>query len=285
MDIKSATANVGLTASAAPTSTNIRGTAEIGLPQNTAITLTGNDVAYSLRAVLASAASDLILAVDDGTTVGSTAWSAGTAQVETATAAGTIGTAGNASVTVTAAGMTGSPKLVSVAVAASDTAATWAGKVRTALAADTDVTALFTVGGTTTAISLTRLANSRVVIPADDATLNIALDNGTCTGITPAASSANTTAGVASTGALIYDGDGKDFEGVTIPAILTLKGMAIKCAFGEVDYSATDESGTIKSGETRLFANNSGIPSLLDDITFTAVSESDITITVIGATT
>jgi phage tail sheath gpL-like len=283
MDIKSAQAQFGLSVAATPTSTSVSGTVSIGT-SNTSLSLTGADVAYSLRAVLSSAASELILDATNGTTAGSTAWSAGTAQVETATAAGTIGTAGNASVTITATGMTGSPKLVSVAVAASDTAATWAGKVRAALAADTDVTALYAVGGTTTAITLTRLANSRGVIPANDATLNIALANDTCTGITPAASSANTTAGVASTGALIYDGDGKDFEGVTIPAIATLKGIAIKCAYGEVDYSATDESGTVKAGETRVFANNSGMTSLLDDITFTAVSESDITITAIGAT-
>jgi hypothetical protein len=114
------------------------------------------------------------------------------AQVETATAAGTITGAGNAAVVVTAAGMTGSPKTINVAVAENDTAATWAGKVRSALAADTAVAALFDVGGLTTSIVLTRKTPA-----ANDATLNISLDNGTCTGITTAASSANTTAGVA----------------------------------------------------------------------------------------
>lgn len=120
------------------------------------------------------------------------ATSVGTAQVETATAAGTISGSGNASVTVTGAGITGSPKTISVAVVNGDTAATWAGKVRTALAADAAVTALYTVGGSSTTITLTR-----TVAAANDATLNIALANGTCTGITTAATSANTTAGVA----------------------------------------------------------------------------------------
>jgi hypothetical protein len=114
-----------------------------------------------------------------------------TAQVETATAAGTITGSGNASVVVTAAGMTGTPKTIAVAVLENDTAAVWAGKVRTALGNDAAVAALFTVGGEGAAIVLTRKTPA-----ANDATLNIALDNGTCTGITTAATSANTTAGV-----------------------------------------------------------------------------------------
>ena len=53
----------------------------------------------------------------------------------------------------------------------------------------------FTIGGTTTAISLT---SKRAA--ANDGTLNIALANGTPSpGITPASSSADTTAGVADT--------------------------------------------------------------------------------------
>jgi len=47
----------------------------------------------------------------------------GVLQVETAVVVGTITLAGNAKFTVTAAGMTGSPKDISVAVALNDTAA------------------------------------------------------------------------------------------------------------------------------------------------------------------
>src|SRR5215813_4813903 len=60
----------------------------------------------------------------------------GTAQVETATAAGTITGSGNASVVVTSANMPGSPRTVLVAVTNGDTASVWAQKVRDALAAD-----------------------------------------------------------------------------------------------------------------------------------------------------
>lgn len=115
----------------------------------------------------------------------------GTAQVETATAVGTIGTAGNATVVVTAAGMVNSPKTISVAVASADVATAWAAKVRTALAADANVNAFFTVSGAGAAIVLTARAAA-----ANDTAMNVSLANGTNTGITAAPTSANTTAGV-----------------------------------------------------------------------------------------
>jgi hypothetical protein len=113
-------------------------------------------------------------------------------QVETATATGATTGAGNASIVVTAAGMNGSPKTIPVAVGASDSPTVWAGKVRTALAADADVSAFFTVGGSTTSIQLTAITPA-----ATDATMNIAISTGTATGITAAPTSADTTPAVA----------------------------------------------------------------------------------------
>ena len=109
-------------------------------------------------------------------------------QVETATVVGTITTAGNATVVVTAAGMTGSPKTQSVAVALNDTASQVAAKIITALQADNAVTGLFTVGGTNANITLTK-----TVIANEDTTLNISIANGTCAGLTGSSTSANTT--------------------------------------------------------------------------------------------
>ena len=114
----------------------------------------------------------------------------GTAQVETATAAGTISGSGNATVIVTSSALTGSPITVSVAVLNADTASDWAGKVRTALAAHPVIGYYFAISGATTSIVLTAK-----YIRANDTTLNVSLDNGTCTGITPAPTSANTTPG------------------------------------------------------------------------------------------
>jgi hypothetical protein len=118
----------------------------------------------------------------------------GTAQVETATVVGTIGAAGagNAAVIITAAGLVGSPKTLNVAVANNDNASVVANKIRTALGADTDIVALFTIGGSVADITLT--AKTKL---ANDSTINLSIDNGTCTGLTAAPTSVNTTAGVA----------------------------------------------------------------------------------------
>ena len=115
-----------------------------------------------------------------------------TSQLETATIVGTITQSGNATVTITAAGMNNSPKAISVAVLDEDTAAEVATKIRTALNADTDVTVLFTVGGTGADVTLTKKGPG-----ATDATLNIAYTNGTCLGLTPDATSTDTSGNIA----------------------------------------------------------------------------------------
>ncbi len=115
-------------------------------------------------------------------------------QVETATAAGTITTAGNVGVTVTGALVTGSPLTVNVAAALNDSAATWAGKVRTALLALPAITTNYVVEGSGTAIILTTVATPG----SNDTSLNIALANGTgpaSVGVTAAATSSNTILG------------------------------------------------------------------------------------------
>lgn len=115
----------------------------------------------------------------------------GVAQVETAVIVGTITTAGNATVTVTGAGITGSPVAVSVALALDDDADACATKIRAALNANAPVSALYAAGGTAANVSLTAIKAA-----ANDATLNIAYIDDTCVGLTADASSNNTTAGV-----------------------------------------------------------------------------------------
>jgi hypothetical protein len=123
-------------------------------------------------------------------------WSGGTKQVETATCAGTVTTAGNAKVTVTATGMTGSPKAIAFPVESGDEAADIAAACRAALAADAAVTALFDVSGEGADVVLT----SKLAVANDDA-LNIAIadgaGDGASEGVTEAAESTATTGGVA----------------------------------------------------------------------------------------
>lgn len=167
-------------------------------------TVSGADAAVILTAIMA-AHNDATLAIeldddgDTGVTVGSsantTAGVAAVLQVETATAEGTVTTAGNALVTVTSA-LFDEAEAVDVPVEEGDGANDIALAIRIALAANALIAAHFTVGGLTNAVILTAK-----VAAANDATLNIAIDDGTgdgaSEGVTAAASSANTTAGVA----------------------------------------------------------------------------------------
>lgn len=114
----------------------------------------------------------------------------GTLQVETATIVGTVTGSGDATVTVTAVGMTGSPIVLAVPVLNLDTASQVATKIRTALNANANIAAFFTIGGTGANITLTVITAA-----ANDSTMNLAYDNGTCTGLTGDATSTDTTTG------------------------------------------------------------------------------------------
>ena len=246
MTLSNAIATLGLNTKARPTSANTAGQIQIGRDSEN-VRLAAADVAYSWQALIVGAANvaKVDIETNDEDDVVTFDWVAGVAQVETATAAGTITAAGTATAIVTAAGLTGSPLTVTFNVALSDTAAQWAAKARTALAANAAIAAMFTVDGDTTAIRLTRKPTASYVLgtetipvyPASDGTLNIALDNGTSTGITPAASSANTTAGTATDGVYAPDANGKDFEGNAIPADWDAMAYHAKVLAGTADIT------------------------------------------------
>ena len=121
------------------------------------------------------------------------AWLGGTAQIRTITCtAGESTGAGDITMTVTAAGMSNSPKDVVVAIGAEDDTVTKVGDlVRAALALDADVSSFFTVSGTAGAVVLT------AITPAgDDATLDNTFVDTDSTGVTFGAS-VDTTPGVA----------------------------------------------------------------------------------------
>lgn len=121
-----------------------------------------------------------------------TTLSLGTRQVETATVVGTIVNLGNATVIVTATGMTGTPITTNVGVLSGDTADTVADKIRTALNLVANITAKYIVGGSGNKVTLT----AKTAL-ANVANLNISVANGTCTGLTDDTTSDDTTAGVA----------------------------------------------------------------------------------------
>ena len=175
------------------------------VPRSTGIVVT-NDAAETILVTVGSVASkvkanetmDLNFAPFTQVTVDPTT-SLGTKQVETATlVTGNVTGAGDMAVIITAAGMEHSPKTILVPVMTADvTPALIMAKARAVVAADENVLSMFSVGGTGAALVLTRAPRA----VANDATLNISLGGTgtTATGITVAATSADTTAGVAPT--------------------------------------------------------------------------------------
>lgn len=162
-------------------------------------TAAGEGANVVLTALLAAANDEtLAIALTDadgtGVTFGASANTtpgvAPVSQIETVTVTAGATEQGIIQVTVTAAGMANSPKTVEILVDEDDdTADAVAAKVRTALEADDDVSAFFTVGGVDANVTLT------AVPAANDGTMAIALTDAPATGVTFGAS-ANTTAGV-----------------------------------------------------------------------------------------
>jgi hypothetical protein len=291
MILSNTRAIVGLQTKAGFTSTALSGSPQIGANSKT-ITFPDADVAYSLRAFFANGQPTLALDPTTGLTTGSTAWVAGAAQVETATAAGTASATGTVTTTVTAtSSLAGSPISVTTTILDGDTADVWAGKVRASLAENVPITSRFTVSGEGTAIILTRKPGTVLVadnesvnlFASNDETLNIAIAAG-ATGITPVTTSANTTAGAATSGVLIRDGDGKDFEGVTIPTCLP--NAILFDNSGNTTLTVTTDYDNVYEVErfgTVLLAAKF---SLIDDSALTispsTVTPTILTITVIG---
>jgi hypothetical protein len=241
----SARAYYGLQANAEPTSEGTTGTLSIG--QGATVTTLTNATEGIVLAIELDSTYTVVL---NSVTFLPTLTGAGVNQVETATAAGTITASGNATVVVTGDDIVGSPLTVSVAVLNTDTAATWAGKVRTALGAVSAIASLYTVGGSTTAISLTRILDRY-----DDSTLNISLANGTCTGITAAPTSSSATAGInpascRRVSGVTYAGD--NFEGVDFPDASNIIGVQVRhtTGFGLFTIATGSFADTIGPSET-----------------------------------
>jgi hypothetical protein len=114
---------------------------------------------------------------------------------------GTITGAGNASVVITASGMTGSPVTRSVAVSVNDTASVVAGKIRTNLNDYANITNFFIVGGTGETITLTAKLSA-----INDTTMNISVNNGTCSGLTYIPTSIITISGKRGFDSFVFEG-------------------------------------------------------------------------------
>ncbi|CAB4159067.1 hypothetical protein UFOVP736_34 [uncultured Caudovirales phage] len=267
-----------LTGQGTPEREGSSGTLDVGAP-NQSFSFSGDThVIYSRRVRLFSGSTSTFDLITNAF-VETPPYTAAIAQRDTATAAGTITLAGNAAVTVTAAGLTGSPLAISVPVSLGDTASVWAGKVRTALAANAAIAAMFEILGSGTSIILDRIIDDAGV--ANDATLNIALANGTCTGITPAASSANTISGSVAVGGLADGANGVDAEGLALPPLSGIVGFFVQGIRGSLRYNdGSTQDGQVDAGGMDCKSNENTLT--LDDslILEPLVSPCEVIITV-----
>ena len=250
--ISNARAYYGLLATGTPTKTQVDGSTQIGVG-STVLTLTGVTKAYCVSATLATSADTLT--IDTATGI-ATIGTAPVSQVETATIVAASGatSSGNLAVTVTAAGVTGSPLAIPVALVTGvdTTASLIAAKVRTALGANTALGVLYTVGGSGANITLTRK-----VAANNDATLKIAVAAGL--GVSAITESTNTTAGVGGVVLTNNTGDGKDFEGVSLGTMPNITAVLVKAITGS--FSLNFDSGiwfidNIETGGQFLWTNN-----------------------------
>lgn len=295
MNVSNAKATLALNGVASPERAGSTGSISIG--NTVKQSYDDADILYQTSYIMAGTTTGATLALTTGDATGD-AWTAPVRQVETATAAGTVTGAGNAKATITASGLTGSPLDVTFAVT-DEVAADWAELCRAALTANTDVAAMFDVSGTGTSIVLTRKplatytlgATSYEMAYSNDATLNIALDNDTSTGITTAATSANTTTAVVADGVVIANDD-VDFEGFSLASPSAVYALLLEHSTGDendqtLDYTiGTEYSGRLKATtdqSSTVLLNYPDDASILDTLSLTATSQTGVvTVTVVG---
>ena len=290
MTLSNAQATFGLTAIATLAAYGTSGSVKLG-PSNRTLRLDQATKGYRMLAIFAAPGNTFALSLFDNVAAGMTPWVGGNAQEEVSTAAGTITTAGNATVTVTSSGMAGSPLAVTFAVALNDTATQWAQKAREALAANAVIAARFTVFGTTTAIGLRRKPLRTLTAPdgdfpifaSNDGSLNIATADATSAGITESTGSANTTLATPTAGVRTYNSDGVDLDGNAV-SLTTIYGyqVALDSSANAILEGDTVEHVAIGGGETLTRASDQGL--VLEPIhEFTAGGPSALSITVLGA--
>lgn len=214
-----------MTASANASSEHVTGGFQIGTALSQVSYTTAPTVAYSLVLQIANG-DTLTLNPATGAVTGTVA---GVYQVETATvtAAGGCTSNGTCNVVVTGAHITGSP--LTVPVALTTATHTSASLIAAAIRAELQQCTIGNPDGYTTSGTGANIVVTDTSYRANDTTLNIAIPAGL--GITAAATSANTTAGVAESKAYRINGqawDQTDFEGVALPTMTKIYSTLVK---------------------------------------------------------
>ena len=300
MNISNASANLNLSATGTTTRPGYVGSVSIN--SGVKASYSTADQAYQTFFLLAGTTTAATLNMTTGDAAGD-AWVAPVVQVETATASGVTGS-GNAKVTITAAGLVGSPLDVSVAVLAGDTPAQVASKISAELqyggTGTAEIGAFYDVAADGSDVVFTRKtlgtytvgSETIIMANADDATMNVAIDNDTSTGITPAPTSASTTAGVEADGVFIWNDD-IDFEGRALASPAAIYALAIDHSTEYVQSGhtlnwtvGTEYKGRMKATTdqtSHVLMSYPDAATILDTLTLTGTSDTGlVTVTVVA---
>jgi hypothetical protein len=284
MELTLAKAWYGLLANVPRTSAHVTGVASIGR-MNTGVSLPGADVAYAVRYFVNAGASNALDVVDAerGEDAGFRQRHSTVIFSDATNTSGIPGaaitTAGNLSVTVTAAALPGGSKVYSVPVALNDSVTSVHTKIQASWNADPALTTFYDVGASSLSIQLTNKAVAGL-FPAPDSTLNIAVQPGTAAGIIEDLNSLPISAGRAGTPA----GSLLDHEGNAIPSLASVHGILIEVASGTGTITGTAaDSIAYADGQVVTLIRPDGIATdFADTLTITAATATDITISVIG---
>jgi hypothetical protein len=284
MAISAAQTITGSNCQGQATSALVTGIVQIGASQ-AAVQFTTANIGYAIGIEFVASGGTATIDLQSGVATGSAAYVAGTAQVVTATVTAAAGCTsnGNCSLTFTSPAVTGSPVTVVVALTtASNTATLVAAALAAGLAANTAIAAVWTVTSSGAAIIITRKSDANGYKYANETSTNLAIPSGL--GISAAPLSVISPTGVVSSGVRITDGDGKDFEGVTLVSMATLYSLEINNTSG----SASAGNGTQVLTTPSKFWNSSGITGslLTADLVITSTAAgTNSTVTVLGKST
>lgn len=284
MAISAAQTITGSNCQGQATSSLVTGIVQIGASQ-TAVQFPTADIGYAIGYEIVASAGTVTLDLQSGVATGSAAYVAGTAQVVTATVTAASGATsnGNCSLTFTSPPVTGSPLTVVVPLTtASNTATLVAAALAAGLAANTAIAAVWTVTSSGASVIVTRKSDANGYKYANEISTNLAIPSGL--GISSAPLSTISPTGVVSSGVRITDGDGKDFEGVTLVSMAKLYSLEINITSG----SASAGNGTqVLTTPSKFWNSNGNTGSLLTaDLVITATAPAtNGTVTVIGKST
>ena len=269
----------GLSATGTPTKSQSDGSVLVGVGATT-LALTDATKTYCVSATLATTSDTLTIDTTTGiATIGTTP----IPQVETATvvAGGGATSNGNLAVTVTAARVTGSPLAFSVALttATHTTATLIATAIKAAFNDNAALTAVYTVGGSGAAITLTETSAEN-----DDPTLNIAITAGL--GVSTITNSTNTTTGVGGVKLTNNTGDGKDLEGVSLGTMSRIQSVLLKStrASGVFTYTfGVGYTGIVSHNGFSLIADQNGSEIAMADLVVESeTGATTVEITIVG---